>query len=78
MCTDLSFLCLQLVGWCLYQYLLGKALCVLQTVCEGLDEEVAATLTQPIMVPTFLAGLAQQSQPDLRHRVTAGLLPENM
>lgn len=39
-------------------YLLGKALCVLQTVCEGLDEEVAADFTQSIMVPTFLAGLS--------------------
>lgn len=42
---------------CSYQYLLGKALCVLQAVCEGLDEEGAAALTQSIVVPTFLAGL---------------------
>lgn len=63
---------------CSYQYLLGKALCVLQAVCEGLDEEVAAGLTQSIVVLTFLAGLGQQSQPDLGHRVTTGLLPKHM
>lgn len=62
----------------LYHYLLGKALCVLQTICEGLDEEVAAAFTQSIVIPTFLASLSQQSHPDLCHRVTAGLLPEHM
>lgn len=48
-------------------YLLGKTLCVIQAVCEGLDEEIVAALTQSIVVLTFLASLGQQSQPDLGH-----------
>ena len=67
--------CTQTGQW-LCQYLLGEALCVLQTVCEWLDEKVAAALAQHIMVPTFQPGLGQQGQPDFSHRVTAGILPE--
>lgn len=52
---------------CYCRYLLGKTLCVLQAVCEGLDEKMTALLTQSIVVPTFLAGLGQQSEPDLGH-----------
>lgn len=59
-------------------YLLCKALRVLHTVCERLGEEVAAAFTQSIMVPAFLAGLGQQSEPHLGHGVTAGLLPERV
>lgn len=67
---------MKVFGGC--QYLLGKTLCVLQAVCERLDKDIAAALTQSIVVLTFLAGLGQQSQPDLGHRVTTGLLPEHM
>lgn len=68
----------QCVWWCqcFYQYLLGKALCVLQAVREGLEEEVAAVLAHCAVAFTFLAGLGKQSQPHLGHGVTAGLLPE--
>ncbi|TNN82823.1 hypothetical protein EYF80_006780 [Liparis tanakae] len=56
------------------QYLLCEALCVLQAVCEGLDEDVAAALTQTTVLPAFLAGLGQHSQPDLGHRVVRQVL----
>lgn len=59
-------------------YLLGQALCVLQAVCEGLDQEVAAALTQSAVVLALLAGVGEESQPHLRHRVAAGLLSEHV
>lgn len=45
--------------------------------CEGLDEKVAAALTQSIVVLAILASLGQEGHPDLSHRVTTGLLPVN-
>lgn len=58
------------------QYLLSQTLCVIQTVHDWRYEDVAATFTQSAVVLTFLAGLRQQSQPDLGDGVGAGLLPE--
>lgn len=55
-------------------YLLGQALRVLQAVREGLNQEVAAALAQPAVVFALLAGVREESQPHLRHRVAAGLL----
>lgn len=57
-------------------YLLGQALRVLQAVRERLDQEVAAALAQSTVVSALLAGVREESQPHLRHRVAAGLLPE--
>lgn len=45
--------------------------------CERLDEDIAAALTQSAVVLTFLAGLREEGHPDLGHRVTTGLLPED-
>lgn len=59
-------------------YLLGQALRVLQAVREGLDQEVAAALTQSAVVLALLAGVGEESQPHLRHRVAAGLLSEHV
>lgn len=62
---------------CRLQYLLCEPLCVLQALCERLNESVAAGLTQATVVPTFLTGLGQQSHPNLGYGVTAGLLPKH-
>lgn len=60
-----------------HRYLLCESLCVLQTLCERLNKNVAAALTQAIVVATFLTGLGQQSHPNLGYCVTAGLLPDH-
>lgn len=62
---------------CRHQYLLCQSLCVIQTLCERLNNNIAAALAQAIVLSTFLAGLGQQSHPNLGHRVTAGLLPDH-
>lgn len=58
------------------EYLLCEPLCVLQALCEGLNENVAAALAQAIVVSTLLTSLGQQSHPNLGYCVAAGLLPE--
>lgn len=48
-------------------YLLSKALRVLQTVCEGLGENIDATFTEFTVLSTLLPGVGQQSPPHLGH-----------